>query len=96
VGQDLDVAKGYRRARLTGLDLLAVIHAALGDPERVRRIVRLFGMVNAAPEFEDHPRVNDSLSDLLIAVFGEIGRHARSAVGLGSSPGGIPVEIEAI
>jgi enamine deaminase RidA (YjgF/YER057c/UK114 family) len=96
VGRDLDIAHAYQQARLTGLNLLAVMHAALGDLGRVGRIVKLFGMVNAVPEFEDHPQVINGCSDLLIAVFGDIGRHARSAVGLGSLPGGIPVEIEAI
>ena len=96
VGRDLDVPQAYEQARLTGLNLLAVMHAALGDLGRVRRVVKLLGMVNAVPEFEDHPQVINGCSDLLIAVFGDIGRHARSAVGLGSLPGGIPVEIEAI
>lgn len=96
VGRDLNITLAYEHARLAGLNLLAVMHAALGDLERVRRVVKLFGMVNAVPEFEDHPQVINGCSDLLIAVFGEIGRHARSAVGLGSLPGGIPVEIEAI
>lgn len=96
VGRDLDIAQAYEQARLTGLNLLSVAHAALGDLRRVRRVVKLLGMVNAVPEFEDHPKVINGCSDLLIAVFGDIGRHARSAVGLGSLPGGIPVEIEAI
>ena len=96
VGRDMDTAQAYEQARLTGLNLLGVMHAALGDLGRVRRVVKLLGMVNASPEFEDHPLVINGCSDLLVAVFGEIGRHARSAVGLGSLPGGIPVEIEAI
>jgi enamine deaminase RidA (YjgF/YER057c/UK114 family) len=96
VGRDLDTAQAYEQARLTGLNLLAVAHAALGDLGRVRRVVKLLGMVNAVPDFEDHPNVINGCSDLLIAVFGEFGRHARSAVGMGSLPGGIPVEIEAI
>ena len=96
VGRDMDIAQAYEQARLTGLNLLSVMHAALGDLGRVRRVVKLLGMVNAVPEFEDHPLVINGCSDLLVAVFGESGRHARSAVGLGSLPGGIPVEIEAI
>jgi enamine deaminase RidA (YjgF/YER057c/UK114 family) len=96
VGRDLDVAQAYEQARLTGMNLLAIAHAALGDLGRVRRVVKLLGMVNAVPEFEDHPAVVNGCSDLLIAVFGDIGRHARSAVGLASLPGGIPVEIEAV
>ncbi len=96
LGRDLDVRQGYEQARLTGLNLLAVAHAALGDLRRVRRVVKLLGMVNAVPDFEDHPAVINGCSDLLVAVLGDLGRHARSAVGLGSLPGGIPVEIEAI
>jgi enamine deaminase RidA (YjgF/YER057c/UK114 family) len=96
VGRDLDVTQAYQLARLTGLNLLAVMHAALGDLGRVRRVVKLFGMVNAVPEFEEHPQVINGCSDLMVAVFGEIGRHARSAVGFGSLPGGMPVEIEVI
>ncbi len=96
VGRDLDIAQAYEQARLTGLNLLAVMHGALGDLRRVRRIVKLLGMVNAVPEFEDHPKVINGCSDLFIAVFGDVGRHARSAVGMASLPGGIPVEIEVI
>lgn len=96
VGRDLDVAQAYEQARLTGMNLLAIAHAALGDLGRVRRVVKLLGMVNAVPEFEDHPAVVNGCSDLLIAVFGDIGRHARSAVGLASLPWGIPVKIEAV
>ena len=96
VGRDLDARQAYEQARITGLNLLSVMHEVLGDLGRVRRIVKLLGMVNAVPEFEDHPKVINGCSDLLVAVFGDNGRHARSAVGLGSLPGGIPVEIEAI
>ena len=96
LGRDLDVPQGYQQARLAGLNLLAIMHAALGDLGRVRRVIKLLGMVNAVPEFEDHPAVINGCSDLFVAVFGENGRHARSAVGFGSLPGGIPVEIEAI
>lgn len=96
LGRDLDIAQGYEQARLTGLNLLVVLHEALGDLRRVRRVVKVLGMVNAVPDFEDHPSVINGCSDLFVAVFGEAGRHARSAVGLGSLPGGIPVEIEAI
>jgi enamine deaminase RidA (YjgF/YER057c/UK114 family) len=69
---------------------------ALGDLDRVTDVVKLLGMVNATPDFEDHPKVINGCSDLFVEVFGERGRHARSAVGMGSLPGGIPVEIEAI
>ena len=96
VGRDVDVVRARADAELTGLNLLAVAQAALGDLGRVKRVVKLFGMVNAVPEFGDHPKVIDGCSSLLIAVFGEAGRHARSAVGHGSLPDGITVEIEAI
>ena len=69
---------------------------ALGDLERVNRVVKVLGMVNAAPDFEDHPKVVNGCSDLFVEVFDERGRHARSAVGMSSLPGGIPVEIEVI
>ena len=96
VGRDVTVEDAYAHARLTGLNLIAVMHEALGDLSRVRRIVKLFGMVNAVPEFTDHPQVINGCSDLMVQVFGEAGRHARSAVGFGSLPNGITVEIEAV
>lgn len=96
VGADVDVETAYAHARLVGLNLLSVAHAALGDLARVRRVVKLLGMVNATPDFGQHPAVINGCSDLFIAVFGENGRHARSAVGMGSLPGNITVEIEAI
>ena len=96
VGLDVSVAGAYFHARLTGINLLAVMHAALGDLSRVRRVVKLLGMVNAVPDFADHPLVINGCSDLFNTVFGPIGAHARSAVGFASLPGGISVEIEAI
>jgi len=96
VGRDLDVKEAYEHARLTGLNLLAVAHKALGDLGRVAQVVKLFGMVNATPDFEDHPAVINGCSDLFEKIFGADGRHARSAVGMGSLPGNISVEIEAI
>lgn len=96
LGVDVTVAEGYAHARLTGLNLIAVMKAALGDLARVRRIVKLLGLVNAAPDFADHPAVINGCSDLFVAVFGDAGRHARSAVGMGSLPGRISVEIEAV
>lgn len=96
VGRDVGITEAYDHARLTGLNLLAVLHGALGDLGRVRRIVKLLGMVNAEPDFGDHPAVINGCSDLFVAVFGEAGRHARSAVGFGSLPRQITVEIEAI
>lgn len=96
VGRDVTVEEAYASARLTGINLLSVMHEALGSLTRVKRIVKLLGMVNAVPDFADHPQVINGCSDLFVAVFGEKGRHARSAVGMGSLPGNIPVEIEAI
>lgn len=96
VGIDQDVEAAYNHARLTGINLLAVMHHAVGDLNRIKRVVKIFGMVNAEPYFEDHPRVINGCSDLFIDVFGDNGQHARSAVGFGSLPGNITVEIEAI
>jgi enamine deaminase RidA (YjgF/YER057c/UK114 family) len=96
VGANVSKEQAYEHARLTGLNLLSVAHAALGDLGRVSRVVKLLGMVNATPEFGEHPAVINGCSDLLVGVFGDAGRHARSAVGMGSLPGGITVEIEAI
>jgi len=96
VGREFDVEQGYRFARSTGLALLAVMKAELGSLDRVRRVVKVLGMVNAEPDFRDQPKVINGCSDLFVEVFGDAGRHARSAVGMGSLPNGIPVEIEAI
>ena len=96
VGKDVSVEEAYRRARLVGLGLLAATRAALGSLDRVDFVVKLLGMVNAVPEFTDQPKVINGCSDLLVEVFGDAGRHARSAVGMGSLPGQISVEIEAI
>ena len=96
VGRDVTVDSAYVSARRTALCLLSTLKAELGDLRRVRRVVRVFGMVNATPEFADHPRVINGCSDLLVQVFGERGRHARAAVGMASLPSNIPVEIEMI
>ncbi|MBM3644369.1 MAG: RidA family protein [Alphaproteobacteria bacterium] len=96
VGRDMTKEQAYIHARETGLSLISVMKAELGDLDRVKRIVKLLGMVNAVPEFGDHPEVINGCSDLFVQVFGDRGRHARSAVGMGSLPRGIPVEIEAI
>ncbi len=97
LGAGMSIEEGYRHARQVGLVLIAALRDALGgDLERVEDIVKVLGMVNAAPDFEDHPKVINGCSDLLVEVFGERGRHARSAVGMSSLPGGIPVEIEII
>jgi enamine deaminase RidA (YjgF/YER057c/UK114 family) len=96
VGQDVTVEEAYRHARLTGLHLIATLKAELGDLDRVRRIVKVLGMVNAVPGFAQQPEVINGCSDLLVEVFGDRGRHARSAVGMGSLPRNITVEIEAV
>jgi len=96
VGADVDAAAAYHHARLAGLNLLAIVKNALGDLGRVEFVVKLFGMVNAVPDFGDHPKVINGCSDLFTEVFGDAGRHARSAVGVGSLPGGMTVEVEAI
>lgn len=96
VGEGVSVEDARAAARLTGLNLLAAAREALGTLDRVETVVKLLGMVNAVPGFRDHPRVIDGCSDLFVDVFGEAGLHARSAVGMGSLPRNIPVEIEAI
>ena len=96
VGSDLDVDQAYQAARLVGIQLLAGLREHIGTLDNVNRVVKLLGMVNAEPDFEDHPKVINGCSDLLIAVFGDNGVHARSAVGMGSLPDQIPVEIEMI
>lgn len=96
VGRDLDAGEAYAHARLAGLNLLAVARHEIGGLSAITRVVKLFGMVNAAPDFAEHPRVINGCSDLLTKLFGERGVHARSAVGMGSLPNNITVEIEAI
>lgn len=96
VGADFTKEQAYQYARETGLTLLAVLKSELGTLRRVKRVVKVLGMVNATPDFGDQPFVINGCSDLFVEVFGENGRHARSAVGMGSLPHGIPVEIEAI
>jgi enamine deaminase RidA (YjgF/YER057c/UK114 family) len=96
VGRDFTVEQAYQHARSVGLDLIAVMRAELGSLDNVKRIVKVLGMVNAVPEFEDQPKVINGCSDLFVQVFAERGKHARSAVGMGSLPMGIPVEIECI
>ena len=96
VGREYTIEQGYQHARTVGLDLLAVMKSELGSLDRVKRVVKVLGMVNAVPEFEDPPKVINGCSDLFVEVFGERGRHARSAVGMAALPAGIPVEIECI
>jgi len=96
VGRDYSAEQAYQHARTVGMDLLAVMKAELGSLDRVKRVVKVLGMVNAMPEFTDHPKVINGCSDLFVEIFGEAGKHARSAVGMGSLPMAIPVEIECI
>ena len=97
VGKELTLDQGYQAARATGLNLLAATGAALGSLDKVKRIVKVLGMVNSAPGFTDQPKVINGFSDLMVEVFGEtIGKHARSAVGMSELPFNIPVEIEMI
>jgi enamine deaminase RidA (YjgF/YER057c/UK114 family) len=96
LGRDISVEEAYQEARLTGLGLLAAAKAALGSLDRIEAVLKLLGMVNAEPDFADHPKVINGCSDLLVDVLGEAGRHARSAVGMGSLPNRMAVEIEAI
>lgn len=96
VGSDLTVEQGREAARLTALQIVATMQHELGDLDRVRRIVKVLGMVNVAPGFNDMPTVIDGCSDVLVAIFGDAGRHTRSAVGMAELPFGIAVEIELI
>jgi enamine deaminase RidA (YjgF/YER057c/UK114 family) len=96
LGRDATVEEAYADARLTGLNLLAVAKSALGELDRIEAVVKLLGMVNAEPDFSDHPKVINGCSDLLVEILGDAGRHARSAVGMGSLPNRMTVEIEAI
>ena len=96
VGADVTIETAYKDARMVGLGLLATVRQALGSLDRVDYVVKLLGMVNAAPGFASQPQVINGCSDLFVEVFGEAGRHARSAVGMGSLPNNMTVEIEAI
>ena len=97
VGKDVTLEDGYQAARLTGLNLLATTRQALGSLDKVKRVVKVLGMVNSAPGFTDQPKVINGFSDLMVDVFGEaVGKHARSAVGMAELPFGIPVEIEMV
>jgi enamine deaminase RidA (YjgF/YER057c/UK114 family) len=96
VGLDVSVSEAYLHAQLATLNLLAVADAAAGSIDRVAEIVKVLGFVNAAPDFAEHPAVMNGCSDLLVSLFGEQGMHARSAIGAGSLPNQITVEIEMI
>ena len=96
VGKDVSVEDAYQAARMCALNLLANLRGLIGDLDKVKHIVKLLGMVNAESDFTDQPAVINGCSDLLVELFEEKGRHARSAVGMGSLPGGMAVEIEMI
>lgn len=96
LGRDFTSEQGYQAARLCGINIVAQLKAALGELDRVKRVVKLTGFVNAVPEFTEQPQVVNGASDLLAEIFGDKGRHARSAVGVGSLPRGVACEVEAI
>ena len=96
VPTEVSVDEAYKHARIVGLSLLAAARDALGSLDRVEAVVKLLGMVNGVPDFGEQPKVINGCSDLMVEVFGDRGRHARSAVGMGSLPGRTSVEIEAI
>ncbi len=96
VGKDLSIEQGYQAARLTGICLLSTLKDAVGDLSKVKRIVKVLGMVSSDPEFYDQPKVVNGCSDLMTEVFGEKGKHARAAVGMAALPNNIPIEIEII
>jgi enamine deaminase RidA (YjgF/YER057c/UK114 family) len=96
LGKDLTIEDGVKAAKLTGINLIASLKRATGDLNKVKRIVKVFGMVNSAEDFTDQPKVINGFSDLMVAVFGEKGRHARSAVGMMALPLNMAVEIEMI
>lgn len=96
LGKDMTVDEGYQAARSVAMAHLAVLQHELGDLKRVRRIVKVLGMVNSDPAFTQQPAVVNGYSDLMVAVLGDRGKHARSAVGMATLPGGIPVEVEVI
>lgn len=96
VGDTVDLAGGAAAARQCGINLIAQMKAALGDLDRVTRVVKLVGFVNSTPDFYDQPKVINGCSDLFVEVFGDAGRHARSAVGVAALPFDVSVEVEAI
>lgn len=96
VGDSLTLEQGRDAARLTGISLLSTLRGEIGDLNKVKRIVKVLGMVNAVATFDKHPQVMNGFSDLMVEVFGENGKHARSSVGVASLPNNIAVEIEMI
>lgn len=96
VGTELSTEEGYQAARETGLEIIAVLKAATGDLSRIKQFVKVLGMVNSAPDFTKQPAVINGFSDLMVEIFGEKGKHARSAVGVAALPNNMAVEIEVI
>jgi len=96
LGQDTSIEQGYQAARLVGINQLAALKAEVGDLNKVKRIVKVLGMVNSTPTFTEQPKVVNGFSDLMVEVFGDRGKHARSAVGMAALPMNIPVEVEMI
>lgn len=96
LGKEYDVETGQQAARLCALNLIAQLKSAIGDLDNVTRVVKLNAFVNSAPEFTDQPKVVNGASDIMVEVFGEVGKHARSAVGVASLPLGVAVEIDGI
>ncbi|MBK50035.1 MAG: hypothetical protein CL768_03240 [Chloroflexi bacterium] len=96
LGKDLSIDQGYDAARLTAVNLISRLNGFLDDLDQVKQIVKVLSMVNATPDFLDPPAVTNGCSDLLVEVFGDKGRHARSAIGVATLPGGMPIEIELI
>ena len=96
LGADLSIEEGYEAAKLTGIAQLAVLKAELGNLNKVKRIVKVLGMVNSAPDFTEQPSVVNGFSDLMVEVFGDRGKHARAAVGMGALPTNIAIEVEMI
>lgn len=96
VGDELTIEQGYAAARQTAIAMLSTLRAELGDLNKVKRVVKVLGMVNCHSKFTDHPKVINGFSDLMVGVFGEKGKHARSAVGMNSLPSNIAVEVEMI
>jgi enamine deaminase RidA (YjgF/YER057c/UK114 family) len=96
VGKDLSIEQGYEAARITGLSHLSVLKTELGSLNKVKRIVKVLGMVNCTDDFKDQPKVINGYSDLMVEIFGEKGKHARSAVGMNALPFNIAVEIEVV
>lgn len=96
VGAEVSIDSAYASARRVGLCLLTSLKVEIGDLRKVKRVVKVLGMVNSAPDFTDQPRVINGFSDLIVAVFGDRGRHARSAVGMAALPQGMSVEIEMV